>query len=262
MEKLKKGDVVTVNRIVGQGVPLPAVGVVDYETNSPDSPEWYAVKIKWVEYVNHQCGCSIPTCFTVDRERLCDVRRDWMEIKDNNPKNNCLSLAKAFDLYCRHNDANLNKICDLRKQGHWFRVISVKDEHDKSPTKTGDVILVSSGYVTNVTQGWSYDTLINRTHGSTGSDWEHWETHQCAWGAKIFVERISSPSLQTIESDQSEPKRVKITEIVVNKVGTPYATCDDGQQMNVLEVWKSATVKVGDELVQNAKGYWVHQALL
>lgn len=101
-----------------------------------------------------------------------------------------ISLSKAFDLYCRHNEAKYPEIRDLRQQGHWFKVIGVENSHPKSQFHVGDVVLISIGYVTNVTNGWTFDTIPDRKHGSSGHCWSQWGEGWLVWGQGVIVKPV------------------------------------------------------------------------
>ena len=102
-----------------------------------------------------------------------------------------LSFCKAFDLYCRHNDAPYPQIYDLRKAPHWFEVVKTSN----SDLAVGDKILVSRGYISNTTQGWIYDPLENRvTCGPSygGFDWIQWPDNRCVCYIDVYVKRIDT----------------------------------------------------------------------
>lgn len=85
----------------------------------------------------------------------------------------CIPFHKAFDLHCRYNGLQFPQIGDMRKKPHWFEVKFSNNEK----MRIGDKILVTRGYITNVTQGWTFDPLPNRiTCGpsSGGTDWIEW----------------------------------------------------------------------------------------
>lgn len=100
-----------------------------------------------------------------------------------------ISLHKAFDEYCRHDGVPYPVIGDLRKKPHWFEVVCVKEQD--STFKIGDRILVTRGYVTNVTQGWTFDPLeegrqtCGPSHG--GTDWVKWKPNRCVCFIHVLV---------------------------------------------------------------------------
>lgn len=84
-----------------------------------------------------------------------------------------MSFNLAYDTYCRHNDAKYPEIHDLRKEAHWFEVVHTVD----TSMCIGDKILVSRGYITNATQGWTYDPLGELSvcgPSFGGRDWVIW----------------------------------------------------------------------------------------
>lgn len=98
-----------------------------------------------------------------------------------------VNFSKAFDELCRHNGVPFPTIGDLRKKPHRFEVV----RSDGSNMKVGDEILVSRGYVTNVTQGWTFDPLEDerRTCGPSygGTDWVDWKPNKCVCFIGTYV---------------------------------------------------------------------------
>lgn len=96
--------------------------------------------------------------------------------------NEPMSFCKAFDEYCRHNELNLPELMDRRKEPRWFEVVETTP--DKPNFAVGDKILVSSGYVTNTTKGWTFDPISNRNNHSVQ---EHWRDGLCTWAIPVKV---------------------------------------------------------------------------
>jgi len=111
---------------------------------------------------------------TVGGNVIVELEKEW-------------SFCDAYDKFCRYNDAKYPEIYDLRKTPHWFDVIHSSNEN----MRIGDKILVTRGYVTNVTQGWTYDPLESerRTCGPSygGTDWVPWHNNRCVCFNNVVV---------------------------------------------------------------------------